>query len=239
MDLELFKSAPLGLFFGYLAFGVSLVLAAFKWLHLYSGVRAENFKLSSQRTDRFYKMVSDGSWRQASPIALQMAYVDAFRRELDDRFIRFALGRHRPLALLRDLRRCIGMVKVAADGSRLLRWRGLKFPQLSYRRHSQIAFLAGFVPYVLLMIGGGYFAHAVSHQLLGFVLGAVLAWVPLTMTMAGWFEAAHRLVEALDEVYPAWIEDPDAVVLLTPEPVKPLENADQLCGPLPVAEPSQ
>jgi hypothetical protein len=59
-------------------------------LHLSSGVRAENFKLSSQRTDRLYKMISDRSWRQA-PIALQMACVDAFfRHELE--IVPFCLG---------------------------------------------------------------------------------------------------------------------------------------------------
>ncbi|HEY0198149.1 MAG TPA: hypothetical protein VGC19_06345 [Rhodanobacter sp.] len=226
MDLELFKSAPLGAFFLYLAFGVSLVLAVFKWLHLYSGVRAENLKLSSQRTDRLYKMISDGSWRQASPLALQMAYVDAFGRELDDRFIRFAAGRHRPLPLLRDIRRCIGMVKVSADGSRLVRWRGFKFPRLSYRRHSQMAFLVGFLPYVGLMVGGGYFVRGVPHQTLGFVLGALLVWVPLAMTMANWFESAHRLIEALDEVYPAWTGGPDPGTFPAPEPMKPWGNTD-------------
>jgi hypothetical protein len=58
------------------------VLAAFKRFASFFG---QNFKLSSQRTDCLYKMISDGSWRQA-PLALQMAYVDAFfRHELDDR----------------------------------------------------------------------------------------------------------------------------------------------------------
>lgn len=224
MDLEFLKSAPLGAFSLYLTFGVSFVLAIFKWLHLYSSVRAENVKLSTQRTDRLYKMIGDGSWRQASPLALQMAYVDAFGRELDDRFIRFAAGRHRPLPLLRDLRRCVGMVKISDDGARLERRRGLKFPRLSYRRHSQITFLAGYLSYVGLMVGGGYFADAVSPQTLGFVFGVVLVWVPLAISMANWFETAHRLVEALDEVYPVWKGGPDVGTLSAPDTAKPLGN---------------
>lgn len=146
MDLELLKSAHLGPFFIYLALGVSFVLAIFKWLHLYSGMRTENVKLSSQRTERLYQLVNDGSWRQASPAALMMAYAQAFGRELDDRLIRFALGRHRPLPLLRDLGRCVGMVKLTDDGAHLIRKRGLKFRRLKLSAPQPNCVLGGVHP---------------------------------------------------------------------------------------------
>lgn len=44
MDLDLFKYLPLNASWGYMAFGASLVLVVLKWIHLYSGVRAQNFK---------------------------------------------------------------------------------------------------------------------------------------------------------------------------------------------------
>lgn len=230
MNFDLFKSAHLDPFFTYLAFGVSLVLVVFKWLHLYSGFRAENFKLSSQRTERLYKLVSEGSWREASPVTLMMAYGDAFHRELDDRLIRFALGRHRPLPLLRDLQRCVGMVTIAEDGRHLKRKDGFKFERYSYRRHSQFAFLAGFFPYVLLAVTGKYLASVTSHQTVGLTIGALLVWMPFMMMLAKSFETAHRLVEVLDEVYPSWGDSPRTT--MSPEPApRPATETTTLVGP--------
>lgn len=231
MDLELLKSAHLGPFFIYLAIGVSFVLAIFKWLHLYSGMRTENFKLSSQRTERLYQLLNDGSWRQASPGALMMAYAQAFGRELDDRLIRFAFGRHRPLPLLRDLRRCIGMVKLTDDGTHLMRKRGPKFQRLSYRRHSQIAFLAGFIPYVGLVVFAAFFRHTLSHPAVGWYLACLMIWVPTMTMMANWFEAAHRLVEALDDIYPPWEGAASAVTLPGPKPQSPVQDVEQMGAP--------
>ncbi len=231
VDLELLKSAHLGPFFIYLALGISFVLAIFKWLHLYSGMRTENVKLSSQRTERLYQLLNDGSWRHASPGALMMAYAQAFGRELDDRLIRFAFGRHRPLPLLRDLGRCVGMVKLTDDGAHLIRKRGLKFRRLSYRRHSQIAFLAGFIPYVGMVLFAGNFPHAMSHETLAKVFGGLLVWVPTTLVMANFFETAHRLVEALDEIYPPWESAASAVTLPEPKTQSPVEGVEQLGAP--------
>lgn len=236
MDLELLKSAHLGPFFIYLAIGVSFVLALFKWLHLYSGMRAENFKLSSQRIERLYQLLNDGSWRQASPGALMMAYAQAFGRELDDRLIRFAFGRHRPLPLLRDLGRCVAMVKLTDDGTHLMRKSGLKFQRLSYRRHSQIAFLAGFVPYVGMVLFAGQFPHALSHVTLAKVFGSLLVWVPTMLVMANFFETAHRLVEALDEIYPPWESAASAITLPDPKPRSPVQDTEQLSAPSSVEE---
>ena len=209
MDPDFLKDAHLSPFFIYVAFGISLVLAIFRWLNLYYGMRTQNFKLSSERTERLYKLASDGSWRQASPATLMMAYGDAFRRELDDRSIRFALGRHRPLPLLRDIQRCVGMVKISADGARFVHKAGLKLARFSYRRHSQVAFLAAFVPYVILAITGKFLIAATSPHTVGLIFGALLAWIPIMMSQAKAYETAHRLVEVLDDVYPVWNVGPD------------------------------
>lgn len=140
MDIDILKAIGVAT--------ASVVYAVFQWVRLYHGARADGFKLSAQRTKRFYKLVNDQTWRKAPPIALQMAFVDAYRYELDDRHIRFALSRHRPLALFRDLRRCAGMVRLSEDGTHFVRWNGLKHPNWTYRRHSKIAFFSGFIPYV-------------------------------------------------------------------------------------------
>lgn len=225
MDHDFLKDAHLSPFFIYVGFGISLLIALFRWLHLYSGMRAENFKLSSQRTERLYKLVSDGSWRQASPATLMMAYGDAFRRELDDRLIRFALGRHRPLPLLRDLRRCVGMVKIADDGVHMVRKAGLKLKRFSYRRHSQVAFLAAFGPYVIAAMAGKYLAAVTSHQAVGVFFGVLLlGWIPMMMVLANAFETAHRLVEVLDDVYPVWNDNPSASPV--PAPLSASQGAD-------------
>lgn len=226
MNFDLSKSAHLDPFFAYLAFSVSLVLVVLKWLHLYSGFRAENFKLSSQRTERLFRLVSEGSWRKASPATLMMAYGDAFRRELDDRLIRFALGRHRPLPLLRDLRRCVGMVKIADDGTHLVRKAGFKFKRLSYRSHSQFAFLAAFIPYVLAAMTGKYLVTVTSHHTVGVIFGVLLlGWIPTMMVLANAFETAHRLVEVLDDVYPVWDDNPSASAFATPAPLSASQGA--------------
>lgn len=219
MDLGIFKYLHLNASWGYVAFGASLVLVVLKWFHLYSGARAQNFNVSARRTKRFYKMVRDGSWRHALPMELQMAYAEAFGERIDDRHLSFALGRHQPLGLLQDLRRCAGMVALSPDRSCFVSGRGWKVPSLTYRWHSQIAFAAGLVPYLLLALIGGILKHLVSQHALGLILIGFLVWVPFALMMAGWFEAAHRVVEALDERYPAWKGGTEPCAAMVPETV--------------------
>lgn len=194
MDVNTMKAAALAV--------ISVVSAFFTWMKVYQGFRSQNVKLSAQRTKRFFKMVADQTWRKVSPAALQMAFSDAFGYELDDRSIRFALGRHRSLALFRDLKRCAGMARISDDGLHFVRWRGLKHPRLSYRTHSIVAFFAGFVPYVLFMMLSPYVISYFTRSTLVFSFIAMVAWCFMTLFLANGFESAHRVVEVLNDLYP-------------------------------------
>jgi len=180
------------------------VLGAFHWFRLYHGVRVDRFRLSSQRTKRFYALVQSGAWRKAPPVGLQMAFIEAYGYELDDRHIRFALGRHHSLSLFRDLRRCAGMIRLDDEQKGFKHWRGLKSPRRTYRAHGQIAFALGFVPYVLFMLSAAFLATIFSKETVALIMIVLVAWCLTTMFLANGFESAHRVVDALDDLYPAW-----------------------------------
>lgn len=186
---------------------VPLMLGLFHWMKLYFGFRSERFRLSSKKSKRFNQLMKKKRWRTASPMELQSAFAEAFSYELDDRHIRFALERHRPLQMFRELRRCVGMIRLTEDGKGFEHWNGLKFKNCSYRRQSQWAFAMGFIPYVGFMVFGTYLTDLMSKPHLAITGIAVLVWTGLTITMAGWFESAHRLVEALDDLFPVWTSD--------------------------------
>ena len=183
-----------------------LLFGAIHGFKLYLGLRSERFRLSAKKSKRFNELMKSGRWRTASPMELQSAFVEAFGYELDDRHIRFALERHRPLPLFRELRRCAGMVRLTQDGKGFERANGLKFKRWAYRRHSQLAFALGFIPYVGFMAFGAHLTGLVSKPHLAMLLMGVLAWTVLMTMLAGWFESAHRVVEALDDLFPAWDE---------------------------------
>ncbi len=185
---------------GPLLFGV---IHGFK---LYLGLRSERFRLSAKKSKRFNELMKSGRWRTASPMELQSAFVEAFGYELDDRHIRFALERHRPLPLFRELRRCAGMVCLTQDGKGFEHANGLKFKRWTYRRHSQLTFALGFIPYVGFMVFGAHLTGLMSKPHLAMLLIGVLAWTGLATLLAGWYESAHRLVEAVDDLFPVWEE---------------------------------
>lgn len=80
-----------------------------------------------------------------------------------------------------------------------------------------------------MVLFAGNFPHAMSHETLAKVFGGLLVWVPTTLVMANFFETAHRLVEALDEIYPPWESAASTVTLLKPQ--SPMKDAVQLDAP--------
>ena len=183
-----------------------LLLGAVHGSKLYLGLSSERFNLSAKKSRRFNELMKTGRWRTASPMELQSAFVESFGYELDDRHIRFALERHRPLALFRELRRCAGMVRLTQDSKGFEHANGLKFKRWTYRRHSQVAFAAGFLPYLGIMAFGAHLSGLMPKPDLVILFIVVLAWTGLTTLLAGWFESAHRVVEAMDKLFPVWEE---------------------------------
>ena len=165
-------------------------------------VRASRYTMAERKLKRLLQLSRNGQWRTASPIELQQAASDAVGVELDDRHVRLTFERHRPLAFLRDLRRCMGMIQLTVDGKHF-ESRGLKF-RASYRRHAVVTWMLGFVPYILFMMVAGTWPGLFSKTVLVTIFTGMLVWVPFTIYMASSFEAARRLVELLDEVYPAY-----------------------------------
>lgn len=184
-----------------------LLFGVLHGLKLYFGLRSERFRLSAKKSKRFNELMKKARWRKASPAELQSAFVEAFGYELDDRHIRFALERHRPLQLFRELRKCAGMVRLTKDGKGFEHWNGLKFKRWTYRRHSQVAFTLGFVPYLVFMTFGAHLTDLMSKPHLAMTGIAVLVWTGLTTLLAGWYESAHRLVETLDDIFPLWASE--------------------------------
>jgi hypothetical protein len=106
--------------------------------------------------------------------------------------------------MFRSLRRAKGKVRLRADTSSFEPWLGLKFERYTYRQHSQFAFFAGFLPCMLALAVGPVLVPAMGLFTVALIVLA-LGWALFGLWVAGGFEAAHRLVEALDETYPAWV----------------------------------
>jgi hypothetical protein len=198
MDLESIKTGALAL--------VAVGAAALHWWKTYYSVRTAGLRLSSTRARRFNKLVEKDRWRKASPTELESAFAEAFGYRLEDRHIAFALDRHCSLALFSELHRCDGMVRISPDGKRFEHWRGFKYKRWSYRCHARIAFCVGLVPVGLFIIGTFFMAGRFSDRALiaGLALDTFMlcAWAFMALLVSGWFEAAHRVVEEMDMLYP-------------------------------------
>lgn len=184
----------------------AVVVAMLHWWKTYYSVRTAGLKLSSTRARRFNKLIEKDRWRKASPTELESAFVEAFGYRLEDRHIAFALDRHCSLALFTELRRCEGMVRISPDGKRFEHWRGFKYKRWSYRRHAKIAFCVGFFPLASFIAGTFFMRGRFSDQALIARLALdtfmLCAWGGMTLMVSGWFEAAHRVVEEMDVLYP-------------------------------------
>jgi hypothetical protein len=155
-------------------------------------------RLSQQRTQRLYRLMTTDGWKKAQPLALQLAVADAFKRQFDDRAIRLAFTRHRPLQLLSDYRRADGIAVVSADGARFedgSRW------QVATRPAAFGVLIAlAMIPWLIATIGA-QFQWLNPVQVVLFALFGVI-WTPLLMQIAFAIEAARRLIFTLDKRYP-------------------------------------
>lgn len=199
MDWESIKAGVLAL--------VGVGVALLHWWKTYYTVRTAGLRLSSARGRRFNKLIKKDRWRKASPAELESAFAEAFGYRIEDRHIAFALDRHCSLALFSELRRCEGLVRITPDGQRFEHWRGFKLKRWSYRAHSRASFLFGFLPIALFIVGTfpmqARFSDPALITMLTFDTLMVCAWGVMTLLVSGWFEAAHRVVEEVDELYPS------------------------------------
>lgn len=179
--------------------------AVFAWQKLYTRVVFTRLKAKNLRRKRWNKLLQNNKWRTANPLVLEDAFVEAHGYSLSDRDIRFALGRSNTRSLLRELRQSKGMVRLTADESGYAHWRGLKFKRWSYHSHSVAAFVLGYLPFTVLFLGAPVIG---KHMPAGVQIGLLVmtfAVLIMGLFMASWFEAAHRVVEEVDDRYPRWI----------------------------------
>lgn len=184
----------------------AVVIAVLHWWKTYYSVRTTGLRLSSTRARRFNKLIKKDRWRKASPTELESAFAEAFGYRLEDRHIAFALDRHCSLALFRELRRCDGLVRISPDGKRFEHWRGFKYKRWSYRCNARVAFCIGFLPVALFIMGTFFMTGRFSDQALIAKLALdtfmLCVWCAATLMVSGWYEAAHRVVEEMDDLYP-------------------------------------
>jgi hypothetical protein len=174
------------------------------WQKVYARVVFTRLKTKDLRRQRWNKLLEAGGWESTNPLLLEDAFAEAHGYALSDRDIRFALGRSNPSSLLRELRQCKGMVRLTADGAGYAPWRGLKFRRWNYHAHSVAAFVLGYLPFSVLFILAPFLGKLLSVPAQVLLLVFTFAVLVLGLFMASWFEAAHRVVEEVDERYPRW-----------------------------------
>lgn len=85
----------------------AIIAIATAWTRIRRGL----LSISIRRTDRLYRLVARGKWRDVHGAALQLAAQQAFGVHMDDREIRYALERHDPIGLLKSRVRAAHLVR--------------------------------------------------------------------------------------------------------------------------------
>ena len=176
---------------------LALVLPVLGLLLLYK-VRVIALRLSKQRMKRLYDLTKSGQWRNADPIAWQIAISDGFRCTLDGRMIEMALSRHNSMRMLSDCKYALGIVNLNTDGvgfidNRKFAWPSLKLTAIGL----QFISIAPWVIAVILI-----YTPFASPELI-FALSVIgLIYTPVFTWLALCLEAARRLTEGFDKRYP-------------------------------------
>jgi hypothetical protein len=179
--------------------------ALFAWHKLYARVVFTRLKTTNLRRKRWNKLLQNNRWRAVNPLVLEDVFVEAHGYSLSDRDIRFALGRSNTRSLLRELRQSKGMVRLKADESCYEHWRGLKVKKWSYHAHSVTAFVLGYLPLTVLFLGAPVIGKHMPAGAQIVLLVMTFAVLIMGLFIASWFEAAHRVVEEVDERFPRWV----------------------------------
>lgn len=177
----------------WLATPVALAAAVRLWWHYRSGA----LRHSQLRTKRLYTLVSKPSWRSSHPLLLQLAVLDALKVALPDHVTRFALERHNSWRMLRDCKDAIGLANLQFDGNVFEDTR--KRFRFSYRRTSRWLHVLVTGSYGVFFLVAPYLPEFVSIL----IFAAGLGVVPFAFWLALQCEAADRLINRMDELYPA------------------------------------
>lgn len=176
---------------------VLLFLLPMAGVQVWYRIRSSAFRLSKQRTERLYALTRKGAWRQADPLALQLAVSDAFRSTIDDRWIAFALLRHNPIRLLIDGKYAKGIVRLASDGSGFEDNR--KFWRPSLRATSWGLYVASISPWIAASVIS--VSPWASPGLLAALAAVGVVYTPTFTWLGICVEAARRLTHKIDENY--------------------------------------
>ena len=176
--------------------------ALLTWPKLYAQAVSTRLKTRGLRTKRWNRLVEKGAWKTVVPIILEDAFADAYGYSLSDRDIRFSIGRSNSRALFRDLRQCKGMVRLRPDASGFDAVKPRT--RLSFRKTSIAVFAMGYVPLGALFVFAPFVASRTTAREQVLLLIATFFGMVMSLVVAGWLEAAHRVVEELETRYPVF-----------------------------------
>lgn len=174
---------------------IPAALIAFAVRHWWQ-YRNGSLRHSQQRTKRLYLLASNVSWRKAHPLALQLATFDALGVVLPDLTIQFALERHNCWGLLRDCKQAIGWAALNPGASRFEDTRTRL--RVDYNWTAKALYILAGLPVCALLLTADWLSPVVSIPL--FLVALPL--VPMMFWFAIQFEAADRLINRLDALYP-------------------------------------
>lgn len=175
----------------------ALVLPILGLLLLYK-VRSIALRLSKERMKRLYDLTKSGRWRNADPIAWEIAVSDAFRCVLDGRAIKMALSRHNSMRMLSDCKYALGVVRLDPNGLGFVDNRYFAQPSLKWTARG--LHLISISPWVIAAIL--IYTPFASPGLLVAIVAVGVIYTPVFTWLALCVEAAKRLVEELDRRYP-------------------------------------
>lgn len=175
----------------------ALVLPMLGLLLLYK-VRSIALRLSKERMKRLYDLTKSGRWRNADPIAWEIAVSDAFRCLLDGRAIKIALSRHNSMRMLSDCKYALGIVRLDPDGLRFVDNRFFARPSLKWTARG--LHLVSISPWIIAAIL--IYTPFAKPGLLAAIAAVGVIYTPVFTWLALCIEAAKRLVDELDRRYP-------------------------------------
>lgn len=176
---------------------VFLVAPVLGLLLLYK-VRVIALRLSKQRMKRLYELTKSGQWRNADPIAWQIAISDGFRCTLDGRVIAMALSRHNSMRMLIDCKYALGIIRLHPEGLGFVDNR--QFSRIDLKWTARGLHLISVSPWIAVAIVT-YTPFASPGLLLALVVIGMV-YTPVFTWLALCVEAARRLIEELDGRYP-------------------------------------
>ena len=166
-------------------------------------VRMSAFRLSKQRMQRLYELTRNGKWRNADPLARQIAVADAFRCTLDDRWIEMAFSRHNPMRMLNDCKYALGVVRLTSDGLCFVDNRTLPWPGL--RATAWLLYFISIAPWIAASIVS-LTPVASPGLLIGLVIVGLI-YTPVFTWLGVCVEGARRLKDQLNDRYPVILQE--------------------------------